>query len=74
VIVLFHGRERSCEAVYGYSVNDDDPLVRRGSVSDYQGDMKPIVEGSDFLFDLTEEADGGAPQPAGPDSGDIPAR
>jgi hypothetical protein len=74
VIVFFHGRQRRCEAVYGYAVNDDEPLIRLGSLSDYQGNLKPIIEGSDFLFDLTEEADGGAAPQVSPDSGDIPAR
>ena len=74
VVVFFHGRQRQCEAVYGYAVNNDEPLVRLGSLSDYQGKLKSIIEGSDFLFDLTEEADGGAPHPIAPDSGDISAR
>jgi hypothetical protein len=74
VVVFFHGRERPCDAVYGSVANEDGVLVRLGSLTDYQGNMTPIVEGSDFAFDLTAEADGGTAPRMTPDSDDIPAR
>ena len=62
VVVFFHSTERPCDVVYGSVATENGALIRLGSLDDYQGNMVPIVERSDFLFDLADDADGGAAQ------------